>query len=263
MRSSGKIEASKNFLGCAYPALLLVLGLVTFMGADFAQAQSRGRPPVGGRPGRGGPDRDRDGRDGRDDRDGDRDRGGRRRIVVREPRDRRDVDDSTAYYLVRDAVAERDCTQLSYMLDEIADRVTLASYSSDDGYLPPTDTPEGVRRRMAARVRRRLRSPGFLRALWNRVSDAYEGCGVSCFDQGYRIVQISAVGWCYAAIALDGLPGDGSWPRPPALACDHLQWTGCQSGYQDAASQVPGCRVYSEGRNRAGFVDAMNLDCRM
>jgi len=186
-----------------------------------------------------------------------------RGIVLRPPR-ANDADDIMAEILVRRAAERLDCSGLGLMVRDVSNQI-LEATSQPDVPLPPArpGDPAAARRRMLQKIRQRMRSPGFLRAMWTRLAEAYSGCDRGCFEEGDAIGQISGAGYCAAVIGLNGLPDPGYQLQPLLPLCNNLQSVGCQNGFYHAAQTVPSCYAYTTGEYGAGFQHTVSQDCYM
>jgi hypothetical protein len=234
------IDGAGRLIHRVYPTLVLALVVFAFF-SDLSWAQRRPLP-VPGRPGTPPPTYGGGG-------------------IPMDPPNPYDQDDRMAYDVLRQSAARLDCNSLANMVDDISLRIHYAAMLGSTPPPPGGRDPESIRRRIAWRVRERLRSPGFTRAMWYRVTRAYSGCGRSCFDNGEAMGLISGSGYCTLAVALGGTPGDHLWPAPTMTACGHQERTGCETGYRRAAESVPGCWAYASGDSTAGFLGAVNQDC--
>ena len=186
-----------------------------------------------------------------------------RPIMIRPP-NRANPDDIMAESIVRQASNRLDCNGLGAMVREVSNSLMEAA-SMPSEPMPPSwpGDPSAARRRSLERIRQRLRSPGFLRALWPRLTEAYQGCGRQCFEEGDAIGQLSGAGYCAASIGLNGLPDPSFLLQPLLPLCGNLQATGCQNGFYRAASEIPGCQNFASGDYYTAFQHTVSQDCFM
>jgi len=103
---------------------------------------------------------------------------------------------------------------------------------------------------------------GYVDALWEELEGAYTRCGDVCFDAGAEIGNISAQGYCYASIALDGLYDPGFISQPPLPFCGTNLAIGCKTEYVATAKQdIPACYEYTVGYFEETFENTVRQDC--
>ncbi len=103
---------------------------------------------------------------------------------------------------------------------------------------------------------------GYMDAMYASIDNAYEKCGVACFNAGAEIGHISAQAYCAASLAVGGLLDPGFISQPPLPFCGSALVMGCKSDYvYTAAYEFPGCQSYTEGYFSDIFDNNVRLDC--
>lgn len=95
------------------------------------------------------------------------------------------------------------------------------------------------------------------------MADAYRSCNRECFDDGVSVGTISAVAYCSASIALEGLPGPGYLEQTPMPVCETSVFTGCIKSYGDTAAATAGCGTYTTEGFAGVFADYQSQDCHL
>lgn len=176
----------------------------------------------------------------------------------RPPRDPNDIDEVSATNIVNSAMRGLDCSQAAESLRRLSNQLLSMGVSGSQPSIPGRTEPD-----FKKAWRERIRSPQFWSKVWNKMADAYRSCNRGCFDDGLAVGQISASGYCSASIAVNGLMGVGYIEQPPLPVCETATFSGCIKGYQNTASNFPGCVTYMTDSFSSIFNQYVSQDCHL
>lgn len=191
------------------------------------------------------------------------------RLYVRPIRDHRNHHEVDAAELIADRIRDRGCERAGEALREISNFLLDATKyeTAAENQVPPpppgADMRTRMRYEMQNRWKRNLRSPEFMKEVFDRLAEMYRSCDRQCFDDGEAIGQISGTGYCAGSIAVGGFAAPGFTAQLPMPVCQTATFAGCQQGYDEAVSSYQGCEPYIEGGFTDVFLESKSQDCRM
>jgi hypothetical protein len=185
---------------------------------------------------------------------------------LRTPPPANSADDETdSAALVSGAIGDMGCERAGEALRRISNmllsNVQLATEREPHDL--PGDPRNAKREEMRRRWAEHMRNPVFWQKVWNRLADMYRSCDIECFDDGVAVGQISGAGYCAASVGVGGLNGVGSAYQAPLPLCQNATFTGCQTGYDQAASTYQGCSTYTSGGYTSIFNEFKSQDCHI
>ena len=181
------------------------------------------------------------------------------------PRNPHNLDEVDAAEIIADSIQNRGCDRAGEALRQISNLLLdSAKFETSDNPPPVSRDPrDRMRHANHYKWRARLRSPEFIKLIFERLAAMYRECNRECFDDGLAIGQISGTGYCAASVGVGGLNGPGFQTQLPMPVCATATFVGCQEGFDEAASSFEGCGNYTEGGFTDIFNESKSQDCHM
>jgi hypothetical protein len=171
--------------------------------------------------------------------------------------------------LIAASIQNQGCERAGDVLRQISNQLLDASKfeTHPENNVPPPPPGADLRTRLRyenhARWIHNLRSPEFIKEVFDRLAEMYRSCDRQCFDDGEAIGQISGTGYCSASVAVGGLNAPGAQIQLPMPVCQTATFVGCQEGYDEAAASFEGCELYTDGGYLDIFNESKSQDCHM